>query len=97
MTGSASSHWRGLYLLAAAPSTIWLADDPDDVAALAAADQSLAAANEFLAAATATVEQFSDRDAYTDGLVERAAAATTAAAEAAAASEEADAAAADAP
>jgi hypothetical protein len=71
--------------------------DLDDTEALAAATQSLAAANDFLAAAETTVERFGDRDAYVEALVESAGSATATAAEAVTANEEAAAAAADAP
>jgi hypothetical protein len=64
---------------------------------LAAATQSVAAANDFLATAETTVERFGDRDAYVEALVDSAETATANAAEAAVASEEAAAAAAGAP
>ena len=68
-----------------------------DADALAAATQSVAAANDFLAAAETTGERFGDRDAYVEALVDSAETATANAAEAAVASEEAAAAAAGAP
>jgi len=70
--------------------------DPDDPEALAAATESLAAANNFLEAAETAVENFGDRDAYVEALRESADSAVTSAEEATAASDSATAAAVDA-
>jgi hypothetical protein len=70
--------------------------DPDDPEALAAATESLAAANDFLVTAETAVENFGDRDAYVEALKESADAAATNAEEAVAASDSATEAAANA-
>ena len=70
--------------------------DLDDPEALAAVTESLAAANDFLAAAETAVENFGDRDAYVEALMDSADDAASSAEEATAASDLATAAAVDA-